>query len=118
MALTGLAAVKEQVEGFTQMVRFNQIRARNGLRTTEMSMHSLFMGNPGTGKTTVARLLGRVLYEAGVMEQNKFMEVTRKDLVSPIIGETAQMTQRVLDECKGRSEERSVGKGWRSRWCA
>src|SRR5699024_11309164 len=64
-------------------------------------LHSLFMGNPGTGKTTVARLLGRVLYESGVIEENKFIDVTRKDLVSPNIGETAQVTQRILDDCKG-----------------
>ncbi|MDN5896645.1 MAG: AAA family ATPase, partial [Nocardioides sp.] len=101
MALTGLATVKEQIEGFTQMVRFNQIRARNGLRTTEMSMHSLFLGNPGTGKTAVARMLGRVLHRAGAISSDTFVEVGRKDLVSDRIGASAKKTTDVLDSARG-----------------
>ena len=101
MALTGLTAVKEQIEGFTQMVRFNQIRARNGLRTTEMSMHSLFLGNPGTGKTTVARLLGRVLHESGAIPTDTFVEVGRRDLVSDRIGASAKKTVDVLESARG-----------------
>ena len=100
-ALTGLASVKEQIEGFTQMVRFNQIRARNGLRTSEMSMHSLFLGNPGTGKTTVARLLGKVLHQAGAISSDTFVEVGRKDLVSDRIGASAKKTVDVLESARG-----------------
>src|SRR5699024_2893901 len=101
MALTGLTTVKEQIEGFTQMVRFNQIRARKGLRTSEISMHSLFLGNPGTGKTTVARLLGRVLHQAGAIRSDTFVEVGRKDLVSDRIGASAKKTVDVLDSARG-----------------
>src|SRR5699024_8554221 len=101
MGLTGLDTVKEQIQGFTQMVRFNQIRAQRGLRTTEMSMHSLFLGNPGTGKTTVARLLGRVLHEAGAISTDTFVEVGRRDLVSDRIGASAKKTVDVLESARG-----------------
>jgi SpoVK/Ycf46/Vps4 family AAA+-type ATPase len=101
MGLTGLATVKEQIEGFTQMVRFNQIRARKGLRTSEISMHSLFLGNPGTGKTTVARMLGRVLHQVGAIRSDTFVEVGRKDLVSDRIGGSAKKTIDVLDSARG-----------------
>ena len=101
LALTGLRTVKEQIEGFVQMVRFNQIRARNGLRTSELSMHSLFLGNPGTGKTTVARMLGRVLHQAGAISSDTFVEVGRKDLVSDRIGASAKKMTDVLDSARG-----------------
>ncbi|MGO1569191.1 MAG: AAA family ATPase [Brachybacterium sp.] len=101
LALTGLETVKEQIQGFTQMVRFNQIRAQSGLRTTGMSMHSLFLGNPGTGKTTVARLLGRVLHESGAISSDTFVEVGRRDLVSDRIGASAKKTVDVLESARG-----------------
>jgi len=101
MDLTGLATVKEQIRGFTQMMRFNRIREQRGLRTTEMSMHSLFFGNPGTGKTTVARLLGRALHESGVISSETFVEVGRRDLVSDRIGASAKKTTDVLDSARG-----------------
>lgn len=100
-AMHGLHQLKEQIKQFINTAKFNQMQREQGRNILPVALHSLFMGNPGTGKTTVARLLGDVLYESGVIEENKFMEVTRKDLVSPNIGETAQVTQSVLDECKG-----------------
>src|SRR5699024_9956064 len=100
-ALHGLHELKEQIKQFINTAKFNQMQREQGRNVLPVALHSLFMGNPGTGKTTVARLLGCVLYESGVIEENKFIEVTRKDLVSPNIGETAQVTQRILDDCKG-----------------
>lgn len=97
----GLHGLKEQVMKFINTVKFNQSRKEQGLTVTPITLHSLFMGNPGTGKTTVARILGRVLYESGVIKEDKFVEVTRKDLVAKHIGHTAQKTQSVLDESKG-----------------
>lgn len=97
----GLHGLKEQVMNFINTVKFNQSRKEQGLTVTPITLHSLFMGNPGTGKTTVARILGRVLYESGVIQNNTFVEVTRKDLVAQHIGHTAQKTQAVLDESKG-----------------
>ena len=97
----GLHGLKKQVMKFINTVKFNQSRKEQGLTVTPITLHSLFMGNPGTGKTTVARIFGRVLYESGVIKENKFVEVTRKDLVAKHIGHTAQKTQAVLDEAKG-----------------
>ena len=100
-SLFGLHDLKKQINEFINIVKFNQLQKEQGRNTIPVTLHSIFMGNPGTGKTTVARILGRVLYETGVISTNKFVEVTRKDLVSPNIGETAQMTQQILDESKG-----------------
>ncbi|MFD2626704.1 AAA family ATPase [Salibacterium salarium] len=99
-SLYGLNDLKEQIYQFINTVKFNQRRQEQGRITLPVTLHSLFMGNPGTGKTTVARILGRTLYEMGVISTDTFVEVTRKDLVSPNIGETAMITQEVLKESK------------------
>lgn len=65
-------------------------------------MHSLFVGNPGTGKTTVARLIARALYEEGVIESDNFIEVSRKDLVSEYVGRTSTQTLEILEKLKWR----------------
>ncbi|SJM71682.1 AAA family ATPase [Gulosibacter sp. 10] len=99
--LTGLARVKEQIESFTRMVEFNQRRRRQGLKTTDLTMHSVFLGNPGTGKTTVARLLQQALYRAGAVARDKLVEVQRRDLVAEHLGESANLTQAVLERARG-----------------
>jgi SpoVK/Ycf46/Vps4 family AAA+-type ATPase len=101
LALTGLARVKEQISTFTGMVQFNQMRVQNGFKTTGMTMHSLFLGNPGTGKTTVARLLGTALFDAGAITRNEFIEVGRRDLVGQNLGASANLTQAVLESARG-----------------
>lgn len=100
-ALTGLEKVKSQIRQFTQLVEFNRRREAQGLKTTGQSMHSLFLGNPGTGKTTVARLLGRLLYAAGAISSEVFVEVGRADLVSENIGGSAKLTRSVLESARG-----------------
>lgn len=100
-AFTGLDKVKEQIESFSQMVTFNQLRAQRGLKSTPISMHSLFLGSPGTGKTTVARLLGKILHQSGAIRSDVFIEVGRKDLVSDNIGGSAKLTEQVLESARG-----------------
>ncbi|MGO1768426.1 MAG: AAA family ATPase, partial [Microbacterium sp.] len=100
-ALMGLQTVKKQIRTFLQTVEFNQAREAQGLPGVEMTLHSLFLGGPGTGKTTVARLLGQALHDAGVIPSAKFQEVDPEKLISPNIGETAQKTRGVLEDALG-----------------
>lgn len=101
MLLTGLAQVKKQVASLLSVVRFNELRRQQGLKASPVTMHSVFLGNPGTGKTTVARLLGRALFEAGAIPSDTFVEVGRRDLVSENIGGSAILTGRVLERARG-----------------
>ncbi|GGP15234.1 AAA family ATPase [Oceanobacillus neutriphilus] len=97
----GLTELKKQMKQFINTIKFNQSRKSKGLKAAPLNLHSIFLGNPGTGKTTVARLLGKVLYQEGVIPADNFVEVTRKDLVGLHIGETAPKTQAVLDRARG-----------------
>lgn len=99
--MIGLQAVKKKVEEFISMVNFNQKRAQMGLPTQNIVLHSLFLGNPGTGKTTVARLLGELLYDAGVISESKLIEVDRSNLVAEVIGGTAPKTLAKLEQARG-----------------
>lgn len=99
--LIGLRTVKEQIRQFTALAEFNEKRRQRGLKETGFTMHSLFLGNPGTGKTTVARLLGQALFKSGVISGDTFVEVGQEDLVSANIGETAIKTRKVLESALG-----------------
>lgn len=99
--MIGLTKLKEQVDAFIKVARFNKKRAEQGNKTSAQSLHSLFLGNPGTGKTTVARLVAKVMYENGVMPSSNYVEVTRQDLVSDNVGGTALKTQKVLESALG-----------------
>ena len=99
--LIGIKKVKTQVEEFIALAEINKKRAEQGKSTSSFSLHSLFLGNPGTGKTTVARLVGKVLYQKGVIAENKLIEVSRTDLVAGYIGQTAEKTRKVLESALG-----------------
>ena len=99
--LVGIAKVKEQVEQFVAMAEFNQKRAEQGGIVEDTTLHSLFLGNPGTGKTTVARILGNILFQKGVIKQKKFIEVSRSNLVGGYQGQTALKTREVLESALG-----------------
>ena len=99
--LIGIKKVKEQVENFVALAEINKKREEQGMAGSSFSLHSMFLGNPGTGKTTVARLVGEVLYQKGVIAKNKLIEVTRTDLVGTHIGHTAVKTREVLESALG-----------------
>ena len=98
--LIGLEKVKEATKQFINVARINKIKKERGLQQSLPSMHSMFVGNPGTGKTTVARLIARALYEEGVIEGDDFIEVSRQDLVSEFVGRTATQTFEILEKAK------------------
>lgn len=99
--LIGLKEVKKEINTFINTVSFNEQRRRSGLAQTDFVFHSMFLGNPGTGKTTVARILQDLLYEEGIIKTHKFIEVDRSDLVTSAIGGTADKTKEVLDSALG-----------------
>lgn len=99
--LVGLASVKNAVVDFTNFMRVSQQRKQNGLDTGEISTHFVFTGSPGTGKTTVARLIAKILYGLGMLDTYNLKEVLRSNLVGGFIGQTAIKTKEVIDASLG-----------------
>lgn len=99
--MIGLESVKSEVREFIAVTRMNKVRKDKGFDTSGVTLHSLFLGNPGTGKTTVARLIGKLLYENGIITTDKYVETSRSDLVGRYIGETAIKTREVLESALG-----------------
>lgn len=99
--LIGLAEVKEEVNRMVNLLRVQKLRADRGLKNSSSSKHLVFSGNPGTGKTTVARMLGKIYRNLGVLSQGQLIEVDRSALVSGYIGQTATKTQEVIDKSMG-----------------
>ena len=99
--LVGLAPVKEYVFGLADNLQVQQRRAAAGLKTASLSMHMIFTGNPGTGKTTIARLVARYLKTIGALKGGQLVEVTRADLVGRYTGHTAPLTNSVIESALG-----------------
>ncbi len=100
-SMIGLDRVKSEVSGLINLMKIQQIRAERGLQAPETSQHLVFSGNPGTGKTSVARIIGKTYKALGVLSKGHLVEVDRSGLVAGYIGQTAIKTQEVIQSALG-----------------
>ena len=100
-AMVGLKKLKYNIESHLNLVRFAQLRRQNGLKATMPPLHMVFTGNPGTGKTTVAKLLGEIYASLGILKTGQVITVDRKKLVGQYIGDTEDNTKRYLQQAHG-----------------
>ena len=96
-ALIGLGRVKDEVRKLVELVRFNAARKAKGLSAGGMTSHFVFTGNPGTGKTTVARIIAGIYQQLGILKKGHLIEVDRSKLVAGYVGHTAMQTNAVVD---------------------
>lgn len=99
--IVGLTEVKEYISSLQAHMQLNEKRRAQGLKVADVSKHMIFTGNPGTGKTTIARLLSRYMKAIHALSQGQLVEVTRADLVAQYVGQTAPLTMSVIKSAIG-----------------
>ncbi|MCI6703504.1 MAG: AAA family ATPase [Erysipelotrichaceae bacterium] len=99
--IVGLVKVKDYVRSLQSHIRMQELRREQGMKVSSISKHMIFTGNPGTGKTTIARLLARYMKAIGALSKGQLVEVTRADLVAKYVGQTAPLTMSVIKSAIG-----------------